>query len=91
LTYGIGYGYLIMGIAVTGCRLEVFHPRTWQKVMHRGTEAGLNAKQRSLQIADRIFGREQLFYEGGRHKTPPDGLVDAALIAEYTRGLIAGN
>jgi len=89
LSYGIGYGYLVQAAAITGCRTEVFNPRTWQAEMHKGSDAALKAKERSMQVFKRLWDEKYLFMEGSKAKKPPDGLVDAALIAEYTRRLIA--
>ena len=84
LNYGIGYGYLLGQIAVLGYPLLVYSPRTWQKLMWEGTDHKLKSKDRSFQAASRLFPVEHL-RAAGQRKQFHDGIVDAALIAEYCR------
>lgn len=58
-------------------------PQAWQKVMHAGSPAGQDSKQKSLIIAQRLFPDVTLIREGRR--VPDEGYVDALLIAEYGR------
>lgn len=62
-------------------------PKTWQKVMHVGTQAHADPKQRSFEAAGKLFPTVSLVPERGRK--PHSGLADALLIAEWCRRSIA--
>ena len=57
-------------------------PKAWQAVMHEGTSPEIPAKERSLQVVQRLVP-EQKFMINVQSKKPHDGLVDAFLIAKY--------
>lgn len=58
-------------------------PQIWQKEMLPGCKAG-DTKPRALEAVKRLWPSES-FLASGRCKVPHEGLVDAALIAEYAR------
>ena len=58
-------------------------PQSWQKAMLPHCAKG-DTKTRALQYARRAFPMED-FLASPRCKVPHDGLIDAALIAEYSR------
>lgn len=58
-------------------------PAEWQKPMLPGCAKG-NTKPFALSVARRLWPHEQ-FLASSRCRTPHDGLVDAALIAEWGR------
>lgn len=58
-------------------------PQAWQKVMLPGCKAG-DTKPAALRAARKIWPEED-WLATKRSKVPHDGLVDAALIAEYCR------
>jgi hypothetical protein len=58
-------------------------PQSWQKVMLPKCKAG-DTKPRALALAMALWPQES-FLASPRCKVPHDGLIDAALIAEYSR------
>jgi len=58
-------------------------PQSWQKVMLPGCKAG-DTKPRALAKARQLWPHET-WLASDRCKTPHDGMIDAALIAEYAR------
>jgi len=58
-------------------------PQLWQKEMLPGCKAG-DTKPRALEAVRRLWP-DQSFLASDRCKVPHEGLVDAALIAEYAR------
>ena len=58
-------------------------PQAWQKVMLPCCKAG-DTKKRALEYARRAWP-EETFLASPRCKVPHDGMIDAALIAEYSR------
>lgn len=67
-----------------GLRWHRTTPQAWQKVMLPGCKAG-DTKPRALELSKRLWPDES-FLATPRCKKPHDGLVDAALLAEYARG-----
>lgn len=68
-------------------------PKQWQKVVWEGTKIQFkktkdgskkDTKKTSILTAARLFPNES-FLPSPRHKVPHDGLVDAALLAEFGR------
>jgi len=82
-TFGRGYGE-ILGILIA---LKIPHtlviPRTWQKVMHLGI-GGDQPKVKS-EIASRQTWPCHNWLGSPRCRKAHDGMIDAALIAEYGR------
>lgn len=73
---------------LTGVRYDVVHPRTWQKAFWATPKmpAGqkFDTKAAAQAAANKIWpGREWL--KTPRCSTPHDGMIDAALIAEWAR------
>ena len=58
-------------------------PQSWQKVMLPKCKAG-DTKPRALALARELWPEES-FLASPRCKVPHDGLIDAALIAEFSR------
>lgn len=58
-------------------------PQSWQKAMLPKCKAG-DTKPRALALAKELWPEES-FLASPRCKVPHDGLIDAALIAEYSR------
>lgn len=58
-------------------------PQSWQKVMLPKCKAG-DTKPRALALAKELWP-DETFLASSRCKVPHDGLIDAALIAEYSR------
>ena len=67
-------------------RWERITPQAWQKVMLPGCKKG-DTKPAALRAAKSIWPHES-WLATKRSKVPHDGLVDAALIAEYCRRTI---
>lgn len=82
--FAVGHGYgLWLGILAT---LKIPHmtvsANAWTKRMHAGVNAK-DSKAKSLIVAQRLWPEVNFVPEGCRK--PHDGLIDAALIAEYGR------
>ncbi len=84
-TFKIGEGYgMWQGIfAAMQTRLEIVHPRTWQKVMFEDM-AKQDTKAASAIVAARLWPGVD-WRRTPKCKAPHDGLTDAACIAEYGR------
>lgn len=64
-------------------------PRKWQSVVYKGLQLSGTAKEKALQASGIFFQSVSFVAPGARKGTKPhDGLVDAALIAEYGRRLM---
>jgi hypothetical protein len=87
--YGVGFGSVLGCLGALGVSYVLIRPRTWQGMMHKGTDADVHPKKRSLLVAERLFP-ERNFLASPRCKKPHDGMIDAALIAEYGRRSIQG-
>ena len=70
-------------LAGLGIPYELVAPRSWQSVMLRDV-SGSDTKQRALIAAQRLFPGFD-FRASERSRKAHDGIVDAALIAEYGR------
>jgi hypothetical protein len=66
-----------------GGRYERVTPQAWQRVMIPGAKSG-ETKARALEVAGRLWPTTD-WRASDRCRTPHDGLIDAALIAEYGR------
>ena len=64
-------------------KLRRITPQSWQKVMIPKCAKG-DTKPRALQKAKELWP-EETFFATPRSKTPHEGLIDASLIAEYSR------
>jgi len=63
-------------------RWERITPQQWQKTMLPGCKSG-ETKKRAFSKASELWPEEDFVLKGCR--TPHDGIIDAALIAEYGR------
>lgn len=88
-SYGVGFGRLIGWLESMDVPYTLVTPQAWMKTMHVGTDAKLDAKKRSLQAAQRMFPRVSLL-ASERSKKPHEGLIDALLICEHGRRVLAG-
>lgn len=77
------FGVLRAVCEVKGIRHYRITPQQWQKAMLPGCEKG-NTKPFALSIARRLWPQES-WLATPRSSVPHDGLIDAALIAEYAR------
>jgi len=77
------YGTIRGIIEAFGYRHHRITPQSWQKVMLIGCKSG-DTKPAALARARQIWPRET-WLRSERCKTPHDGLIDAALIAESAR------
>lgn len=82
-TYGIGFGSIIGVLVALDIPYMMVRPAQWTKAMHVGTDAG-EPKERSYQAAVRTWPR-QSWQSTPRCRKPHDGMIDAALIAEFGR------
>lgn len=80
-TFGKGYGILIGQVSMLGMDFELVSPQKWQSIFHN-KENSKTPKQRSLEAAEKLFPLED-FLASDRSRVPHDGLVDAALIAQW--------
>lgn len=64
-------------------RWERITPQSWQRNLIPGAKAG-ETKARALELASRLWPRET-WLASEKCRTPHDGMIDAALIAEYAR------
>lgn len=77
------FGALRAICEVKGIRHHRITPQQWQKAMLPGCEKG-NTKPFAQSVARRLWPAET-WLATARSKVPHDGLIDAALIAEYGR------
>lgn len=77
------YGALRAVCEVMGLRHHRITPQQWQKVMLVGCKKG-DTKPAALQRAKQLWPDED-FLPTARSSKPHEGLIDAALIAEYGR------
>ena len=68
---------------IKGLRWHRVTPQAWQRVMLPGCKAG-DTKPRALAVARELWPYES-FLASERCRVPHDGLIDAALIAEFAR------
>lgn len=70
-------------LTLAGIRWHRVTPQKWQKEMMPGCNAG-DTKHRALELAKRLWP-DETFLATERSKVPHDGIIDAALLAEYAR------
>lgn len=87
-TYGQHFGELLGVIAALNIAHTLVPPRTWSRVMHAGTGGG-TTKERSREAVQRLFPGVSLALSP-KAKKPHLGMVEALLIAEYGRRVLAG-
>ena len=83
-TFGKYAGYVEACLAAAAIAHTFVTPVKWQNTMLVGVERKLDTKKRALIAARRIWPTED-FLATERSKKPHDGIVDAALLAEYGR------
>lgn len=82
-SYGVNFGRILGFLAISRISYTLVSPRIWQKSLFTGVDKR-KPKAMALVAARRIWPKED-FLATLRSKVPHDGLVDAALIAEYCR------
>lgn len=83
-TFSRGKTIWEMGLVMKKLSFSMIAPRTWQKVLHKGTTTVKDPKIRSLLAVQRIFPNASL-KKNSRCKVVHDGIVDALCLAEYSR------
>lgn len=90
-TYGEHFGHLQGILIAYKVPYTLVPPRNWQRAMFLGTKQKTGAKKRNpkdraLEAANRVFAKKSSFwFKSKRCKKPHDGMIDAALIAEFCR------
>lgn len=82
-TYGREFGHLESMLVILRVPHTLIAPAVWTKELHRGTYAG-SPKEKSLLAAQGLWPKDDFRATERSHK-PHNGIVDAMLIAEYTR------
>jgi len=80
-TYAQGYGEIIGILKSLKIPYVLVRPTAWTKILHKG-QSGKDAKVKSRSAALSLFPYMN-FLATARSRKPHEGLVDAALIAEY--------
>jgi hypothetical protein len=85
-TFNFGMSFMFCTLIPKLMKLpyQLVLPTEWQKVMHKGMDKKIKAKQRSLIVAHRLWPNADL-RASERCKAPHDGIVDALLISEWGR------
>ena len=79
------FGELVGILIAYGAKFELVPPQTWSKVMHIGATAE-KPKEKTRQVIKRIFPDVSFKIFGHPKKIKEhEGLMDAAIIAEYGR------
>ena len=86
-TIGKNYGLLLGACNALGFPLQVVRPQQWQKVMLQGAPQRIGTKSAAAIVAQRLWPTLN-FKATPKCKNAHDGIVDAALIAEYGRRAI---
>lgn len=90
LSYAKGAGFLHM-VALWGWPIAEIKPSIWLRDMRTGVDKSLPNKQRSIAVAKSLWPTmfdphaPLSFYRTPRCKSPDDGLVESALLAEWWR------
>jgi len=87
--FAVGSGRLEM-CAMWGWPIKRIHPSVWARKMKPPAGYGKSTKQRSIEAAEKlwpeVFNKEaEVSFFTEKKNAPHDGLVEAALIAEYGR------
>lgn len=78
------FGQLEALVRVLRLQATFLHPRNWTGQMHEGAD-GSTPKEKSLFVAKGLWPEQTFTFKGSKARKPHDGIVDAMLIAEYTR------
>lgn len=67
---------------------EAVHPKTWQNYLYKpfNLKHMSDTKSKAKYVITRLYPSEN-FFGSERARTPHEGIIDAVLIAEYTRQL----
>jgi hypothetical protein len=82
LKFGRLAGAVEGSLAALNIPYELVRPNIWTKEIHTGVSGEIPPKKRSAIVASRIYPNFD-FKASSACKKPHDGLIDAALIAEY--------
>lgn len=88
-TYGHHNGFIEGCLQALKIPYTLIKPQAWQKTMHAGADSKLELKERSIQIAQRLFPAINLL-PTPRCRKPSDGMAEALLIAEFGRRTLQG-
>lgn len=88
--YGRNFGRIEGVISGLNLPYRLIHPKTWTKVMHEGCDSKMDAKNKSLTAAKRLFPGIN-FKRTERCKKDDEGFIDALLISEYAFRKERGN
>lgn len=84
-SFGHGLGVVHGVLLALGIPLNQIEPRTWQKTMFAmGGSASMGPKEKALEVAHGYFPHV-CFRATARSKKSHDGMIDAALLAQYGR------
>lgn len=88
--FSIGYGFGALKQCLVDCSIphEIVRAQVWQKEFGISARKG-NTKTQALQVCQDLFPNVNLLATE-RSKKPHDGIVDALLIAEYSRRRFSG-
>lgn len=81
--YGFNSGVVVGVVSALDLPYALVPPKNWQKQMFAGVETNLKPKERAKIAAYRLYPGINFIPKNG--KKPHDGVIDAVLIAEYTR------
>lgn len=84
--YGRGFAALEIAIKLRGLPVTYVHPSKWTRVIHEGTNAKFQPKDRSVVAFQRLFPKNwDLIPKSPRSKKPHMGILEAWLLAEFGR------
>lgn len=86
------YGVLLMGFTAASMSVTVVPSDVWQShfsIVSVKKAGGIDTKKQALEVVKRIYPNTD-FRKSRRSHIPHDGMVDAALIANYCQFLIEG-
>lgn len=86
-SFGRAYGEILGVLTTLGLPTSLLPPQVWTKSMHQNAH-GDKPKARSLWAAQVLWPAHS-WLATARSRVPHDGMVDAALIAEYGRRQLA--
>lgn len=92
VSYAKGAGMLHM-MALWNWPITEVKPSVWCREMKHGVDKGLSTKDQSIKVAQSFwpaeFNKGGKFYASDRCRKPHDGMVEAALLAEWGRRRMA--
>jgi len=88
--FSYGYNFALLSKTLEGYteNVKYVQPHIWSKVLHEGQSKDLKGKAKSKIVFDRLFAGHSF---GKIAKASFDGLMDAALIAEYGRRMFCAS